>query len=136
MERLQAIARGEEAEPEKTTGTSGRRKRDGVVYTPDYIARFIVAETLGTHLREIFEDTLRNHAKKGADITDYENIPWRKKSAELKAWQAYRDRLKTVNLLSKVAPFSRPIMPPLRDGRTVGEELPPERTRKTGRTKG
>ncbi|MEL7399405.1 MAG: type I restriction endonuclease subunit M, partial [Pseudomonadota bacterium] len=41
VERLQAIARGEEEEPEKTSGTSGRRKRDGVVYTPDYIARFI-----------------------------------------------------------------------------------------------
>ncbi|KAB2534770.1 hypothetical protein AL035_20450 [Salipiger aestuarii] len=99
VERLQAIARGEEEEPEKSTGTSGRRKRDGVVYTPDYIARFIVAETLGTHLREIFEDTLRAHAKKGADVTDYENIPWRKKSAELEAWQAYRDRLKSLRIV-------------------------------------
>lgn len=99
VERLQAIARGEEEEPEKTTGTSGRRKRDGVVYTPDYIARFIVAETLGTHLREIFEDTLRAHAKKGADVTDYENIPWRKKSAELEAWQAYRGRLKSLRIV-------------------------------------
>ncbi|WP_026988880.1 Eco57I restriction-modification methylase domain-containing protein, partial [Fodinicurvata fenggangensis] len=99
VERLQAIARGEEEEPEKTSGTSGRRKRDGVVYTPDYIARFIVAETLGTHLQEIFEDTLRGHAKKGADVTDYENIPWRKKSAELEAWQAYRDRLKSLRIV-------------------------------------
>ena len=99
VERLQAIARGEEEEPEKTIGTSGRRKRDGVVYTPDYIARFIVAETLGTHLREIFDDTLRAHAKKGADITDYENISWRKKSAELEAWQAYRDRLKSLRIV-------------------------------------
>jgi hypothetical protein len=99
VERLQAIARGEEEEPEKATGTSGRRKRDGVVYTPDYIARFIVAETLGTHLREIFDDTLRDHAKKGADVTDYENIPWRKKSAELEAWQTYRDRLKSLRIV-------------------------------------
>jgi len=99
VERLQAIARGEEEEPEKTTGTSGRRKRDGVVYTPDYIARFIVAETLGTHLREIFDDTMRAHAKKGADVTDYENVPWRKKSAEVEAWQAYRDRLKTLRIV-------------------------------------
>ena len=99
VERLQAIARGEEEEPAKTTGTSGRRKRDGVVYTPDYIARFIVAETLGTHLREIFKDTLRDHAKKGADVSDYENISWRKKSAELEAWQAYRDRLKSLRIV-------------------------------------
>jgi hypothetical protein len=32
VERLQAQARGEETEDEKATGTSGRRKRDGVVY--------------------------------------------------------------------------------------------------------
>ncbi|MFG6596224.1 Eco57I restriction-modification methylase domain-containing protein [Sulfitobacter sp. 1A13368] len=99
VERLQAIARGEKEEPEKTTGTSGRRKRDGVVYTPDYIARFIVAETLGTHLREIFKDTLRVHAKKGADVDDYENIPWRRKTAELEAWQGYREHLKSLRIV-------------------------------------
>lgn len=99
VERLQAIARGEEEEPEKTSGTSGRRKRDGVVYTPDYIARFIVVETLGAHLKEAFETILREHAKKGADISDYAAIPWRRKSAELEAWQAYRERIKTLRIV-------------------------------------
>ena len=99
VERLQAIARGEEEEPEKTSGTSGRRKRDGVVYTPDYIARFIVAETLGAHLKEAFETILRDHARKGVDISDYSTIPWRRKSAELEAWQAYRDRIKTLRIV-------------------------------------
>ncbi len=96
VERLQAIARGEEEEPEKASGTSGRRKRDGVVYTPDYIARFIVTETLGAHLREAFATILRDHAKKGADLSDYAAIPWRRKSAELEAWRAYRERIKTL----------------------------------------
>lgn len=99
VERLQAIARGEEDEPEKASGTSGRRKRDGVVYTPDYIARFIVAETLGTHLKEIFEGILRDHAKKGADVRDYAAILWRRKSAELEAWQSYRDRLRSLRIV-------------------------------------
>lgn len=99
VERLQAVARGEEEEPEKTSGTSGRRKRDGVVYTPDYIARFIVAETLGAHLKEAFETILRDHAKKAADLSDYATIPWRRKSAELEAWQAYRDRIKTLRIV-------------------------------------
>jgi len=99
VERLQAVARGEEEEPEKTSGTSGRRKRDGVVYTPDYIARFIVAETLGAHLKEAFETILRDHAKKDADLSDYAAIPWRRKSAELEAWQAYRDRIKTLRIV-------------------------------------
>lgn len=99
VERLQAIARGEEEAPEKKTGTSGRRKRDGVVYTPDYVARFIVAETLGTHLDEIFTGILRDHARKDADPDDYENIPWKRKTAELEAWQAYRERLKTLRIV-------------------------------------
>ncbi|SOE01784.1 Eco57I restriction-modification methylase domain-containing protein [Caenispirillum bisanense] len=99
VERLQAMARGEEEEPEKTNGTSGRRKRDGVVYTPDYIARFIVAETLGKHLEEIFESILRDHAKKGTDVRDYANISWRRKTAELEAWEKYRDRLKTLRIV-------------------------------------
>ncbi|MEQ8283444.1 MAG: N-6 DNA methylase [Parvibaculum sp.] len=99
VERLQTFARGEEQEPEKASGTTGRRKRDGVVYTPDYIARFIVAETLGAHLDEIFADILRAHAKAGTDLSDYEKIAWRRKSAELEAWQAYRDRLKTLRIV-------------------------------------
>ena len=99
VERLQAFARGEEEEPEKATGTSGRRKRDGVVYTPDYIARFIVAQTLGAHLKEIFDGVLRDHAKKGTDTSDYDEIAWRKKTSELEAWQAYRDRLKSLRIV-------------------------------------
>lgn len=99
VERLQAQARGEEVEEERASGTTGRRKRDGVVYTPDYIARFIVAETLGVHLDEIFMDILRAHAKAGADLSDYAAIPWRRKSAELDAWKAYRERLKSLRIV-------------------------------------
>ena len=100
VEQLQARARGEEdAEPEQASGTTGRRKRDGVVYTPDYIARFIVAETLGAHLTELFTGILRAHAKKGADLSDYSAIPWRRQTAELEAWHAYRDRLKNLRIV-------------------------------------
>jgi hypothetical protein len=99
VERLQAQARGEETEEERATGTTGRRKRDGVVYTPDYIARFIVAETLGAHLEEAFTEILRAHAKAGTYLSDYAAISWRRKSAELEAWQAYRDRLKTLRIV-------------------------------------
>lgn len=99
IERLQAEARGEEVEDERAIGTTGRRKRDGVVYTPDYIARFIVAETLGAHIKGAFTDILRAHAKAGADLSDYTAIPWRRKSAELKAWQAYRERLRTLRIV-------------------------------------
>lgn len=99
VERLQAEARGEETEPEKKTGTSGRRKRDGVVYTPDYIARFIVDQTLGVHLKEIFGGVVKEFAQKGADPDKYEKIKWKRKTAELEAWEAYRDRLKTLRIV-------------------------------------
>ena len=99
VERLQARARGEEIEEEKKTGTSGRRKRDGVVYTPDYIARFIVEQTLGTHLREIFSNTVLTYSRKGTNPDDYEAIKWKRKSAELEAWEAYRNRMKTLRIV-------------------------------------
>lgn len=99
VERLQAEARGEETEPEKKTGATGRRKRDGVVYTPDYVARFIVAETLGAHIRELFDSVVGEYARKSSDVSDYENIVWRRQGAELEAWQAYRDRLKSLRIV-------------------------------------
>ncbi len=96
VERLQAIARGED---ENEAVANGRRKRDGVVYTPDYVARFIVAQTLGAHLDEIFNEILEAHARPGADLSDYGVIRWRKKSSELDAWCAYRDRIRSLRIV-------------------------------------
>lgn len=98
VEQLQAEARGENLEPKKTSGTSGRRKRDGVVYTPDYIARFIVEQTLGTHCHEIFDGLLAQHAAKGASRADPE-IKWKSKAAERTAWEQYRDRIAKVRIV-------------------------------------
>lgn len=99
VERLQAEARGEDVEPDKKTGTSGRRKRDGVVYTPDYIARFIVEQTLGTHLKKLFASIIEDFAQKGANPDDYEAIKWKRRSAETGAWETYRDRLKSLRII-------------------------------------
>jgi hypothetical protein len=98
VEQLQAEARGEAVPEKKATGTSGRRKRDGVVYTPDYIARFIVDQTLGTHCREIFATILGEYAAKGATADD-EEIRWKSKAAEKQAWAAYRDRLTRLRIV-------------------------------------
>ncbi len=99
VEQLQAEARGETVEAKKTTGTSGRRKRDGVVYTPDYIARFIVEQTLGTHCREIFGALLIEHAKKGASADD-DPIAWKnEKTSEKTFWRAYRDRISKLRIV-------------------------------------
>ena len=99
VERLQAVARGEEVEQEKKTGTSGRRKRDGVVYTPDYVARFIVEQTIGAHLQDMFAETFAPFITKDSSLTDYESIQWRKVSGDLEAWESYRDRIKTLRIV-------------------------------------
>ena len=97
VEQLQAEARGETLE-KKASGTSGRRKRDGVVYTPDYIARFIVEQTLGTHCREIFDALLTDHAAKGASADD-DPIKWKSAASEKAFWQAYRDRISKLRIV-------------------------------------
>lgn len=98
VEQLQAEARGEVVEAKKASGTTGRRKRDGVVYTPDYIARFIVDQTLGTHCREIFAELLSSHAKKGASADD-EEIAWKSAKDEKAFWHSYRDRIAKLRIV-------------------------------------
>lgn len=98
VEQLQTEARGEVPTEKKASGTSGRRKRDGVVYTPDYVARFIVEQTLGTHCREIFDGILAQYAAKGAQADD-DPIKWKSAKAEREAWQAYRDRLTSLRIV-------------------------------------
>ncbi|MGD9664084.1 MAG: DNA methyltransferase, partial [Novosphingobium sp.] len=98
VEQLQAEALGEAPVEKKASGTSGRRKRDGVVYTPDYVARFIVDQTLGTHCREIFDGLLEQYARKGAKADD-DPIAWKSAKAEREAWAAYRDRLTSLRIV-------------------------------------
>lgn len=98
VEQLQAEALGEAPVEKKASGTSGRRKRDGVVYTPDYVARFIVDQTLGTHCKEIFAEILSKYAAKGAKADD-EAIAWKSAKAERQAWAEYRDRLTALRIV-------------------------------------
>jgi len=93
LERLQAIARGDAVEADKKTGTTGKRKQDGVVYTPDYIARFIVAQTVGGHLQDLFIECLKPNVRKASLHNPYDQLDWKLKSSELKTWHAYQKRL-------------------------------------------
>lgn len=98
VEQLQAEALGEAPIEKRASGTSGRRKRDGVVYTPDYVARFIVDQTLGTHCKEIFTQILGQYAAKGAKDDD-DAIAWKSAKAERQAWADYRDRLTALRIV-------------------------------------
>ena len=80
IEQKHAEMRGET--PPKTS----KRKREGVVYTPDFVTRFIVEHTIGEHLRERFQSLLAGHSD-GEDTTGA--IRWRSKNAESAFWRAY-----------------------------------------------
>ncbi len=105
LERLLARARGEE-EDKKQSATSGRRKRDGIVYTPDYIAAFIVKQTLGKHIDELFSFIMSKYAK--GDVADYDSLKFSKggkrgdkkwNERELKAWIDYRYELQNLRVV-------------------------------------
>ena len=104
IEELQAIVQNDvEFEVPKTKGTTGRRKREGVIYTPDYIAEFIVEQTIGVRLKELFAMCVAKYAKKG-DAQDYENILWKKGKSvnganDIDAWQAYRGLISELKLV-------------------------------------
>ncbi|EIJ33020.1 Eco57I restriction-modification methylase domain-containing protein [Thiothrix nivea] len=61
-------------------GTSGKRKQDGVVYTPDFITTWIVQKTLGDYLDK----------RKQEISAEAESLAW---------WQTYRDILATTRIL-------------------------------------
>lgn len=64
----------------KTTGTAGKRKQDGIVYTPEFITDYIIQHTLGGYLKQ-----------KKDNITD------EKDSAAY--WLAYRSILANTRVL-------------------------------------
>jgi hypothetical protein len=64
-----------------TKSVSGKRKRQGVVYTPDHITAFIVEHTLGRHIEERFEKLLKDYGKFKKD----DSIQWQRgKQTELR----------------------------------------------------
>jgi type I restriction-modification system DNA methylase subunit len=73
-----------------------KKKREGVVYTPDFITRFIVEQTIGRRLREIADELLPSFGKTQTDGT----ILWRNgKTAEADYWSVYLDRLTALRIL-------------------------------------
>jgi type I restriction-modification system DNA methylase subunit len=82
---------GLEAPPPTT-----KKKREGVVYTPDFIARFIVESTIGKHLEEIADALLPQFGKREADG----EIRWKNaKTAEGDYWSAYLDSIGALRIL-------------------------------------
>jgi type I restriction-modification system DNA methylase subunit len=90
IEQKHAEVRGE------VPPTITKRKREGVVYTPGFVTRFIVEHTIGAHLREQFQTLLAVHSTgEGSDG----QILWRGKNAELQFWREYLNCITTLRVL-------------------------------------
>ena len=84
--------------------TSGKRKRDGIFYTPENITRFIVEEAIGGRLaeirRELGEETLPELPAPAAAKTPADKRKRTQAVAEHKSfWQNYKDRLTALTVL-------------------------------------
>lgn len=88
IEELRAETRGDVAPK------AGKRKREGVVYTPNFITRFIVEQTIGKHLAEIAEGLLPNYGK----LQPSGDVKWRK-GGERDYWATYLARLTALKIV-------------------------------------
>nr|WP_137829491.1 N-6 DNA methylase [Methylobacterium sp. L1A1] len=93
IEAMQAKARGEEPP------TATKKKREGVVYTPTFVTRFIVEETIGRTLAERFAAILPRYARGKGQPAPGVDIVWRSSKAEREFWEAYQDALRTLTVV-------------------------------------
>ena len=70
IERRKAEARGEPAPK------TAKRKREGVVYTPAMVTRFLVERTIGETLRETFDRLWADYGMGEASTTDAQTAFW------------------------------------------------------------
>jgi type I restriction-modification system DNA methylase subunit len=89
IEKLRAIARGEE--PPKVA----KSKRQGIVYTPEIVTRFLVERTIDASLEERFAALLTKHGKpitsRSSDETIFSDG---EKAAQIKFWKDYLSALR------------------------------------------
>jgi type I restriction-modification system DNA methylase subunit len=84
---------------------TGKRKRDGIFYTPEYITRFIVQSTVGAYLEERkqqcgFADLPELTDEDFASISIKKGVLKANKRIEqhIAAWTAYREYVRTVRV--------------------------------------
>ncbi|SEH04229.1 Eco57I restriction-modification methylase domain-containing protein [Candidatus Venteria ishoeyi] len=94
IENLQMQAQAEQNDTPVQLEKHGKRKKHGVVYTPDHITRFIVEHTLGKHLQTAFETLWQNGAAQR-----HKTGSWKKKAFEIEFWRNYQYILRTTRVL-------------------------------------
>jgi hypothetical protein len=92
LEKLRAESRGEE------TPKVSKRKREGVVYTPDIVTRFLVERTIGLTLSERFKTLLAKHGKTMPDNGD-PIFADNEQATERAFWRDYAEALRTLRIV-------------------------------------
>jgi hypothetical protein len=92
LERLRAESRGEE--PPKIS----KRKREGVVYTPDIVTRFLVERTIKRTLSERFAAILDKHGKEFPSNGD-PIFSEKERETETVVWREYTETLRTLRIV-------------------------------------
>ena len=101
LERLRAESLGLPVPDDK----AGQRKREGIVYTPDLVTRFLVERTLERTLAERFAALLAKHAENDGLPKNGEAIAWRgaappeRAASERAFWTGYLAALQGVTVL-------------------------------------
>ena len=93
LEKERAAAEGK---PEPAVG---KVKKEGVVYTPDHIARFLVDHTIGKTLSERFNVLLKQHTGHDALPKSEDVSLWPSEDVETKFWLEYLEALRTLTIL-------------------------------------
>jgi hypothetical protein len=93
LEKIKEKAEEKNDADVEVVGNVGKRKKDGIFYTPDYIVDYIVHNSLGTYLREKEEELKSEHNLK-EDILD-KNYEKR----EQKAYEKYQSFLENIKIL-------------------------------------
>jgi len=93
LEKIKEKAEEKDDADIEDVGNVGKRKKDGIFYTPDYIVDYIVNNSLGTYLREKEEELKSEHNLK-EDILD-KNY----KKREQKVYEKYQSFLENIKIL-------------------------------------
>lgn len=92
LEKLRAESRGEE--PPKVS----KRKREGVVYTPDIVTRFLAERTIGATLSERFDALLARHGRQAPDNGD-PIFADKERDAERAFWRDHAQALRALRIV-------------------------------------
>ncbi len=92
LEKLRAVSRGE------ATPKVSKRKREGVVYTPGIVTRFLVERTIGLTLSERFEALLEKHGKAMPANGD-PIFAEKERGVERTFWRDYAEALRALRIV-------------------------------------